>query len=741
MKATLRQLLVVALLSIASLCPARAQSWQIHAGANLAACVVGNQTFLTGGAYGRIVRSDDGGVSWRLQESGTRHSINAISFIDSVHGLAVCDGGLTLRTDDGGSHWNPVPSPVTGALLDVQMISRDVALACGEEATILRTQNGGRTWQRISQFPGDGAYYSLCWLGNGVGVAVGDSGRIFRTSDGGDVWTRVISGLDARLHKVRFNDATHGVIVGNEGVTLVSSDGGRTWGGVMQDPTAFFIRSVAWADQWRVVAVGYSIAGTGILESTNGGGNWSNQGQFGLGPDVAIYDVAFGQDGKGIAVGGESSILRTTDYGQTWQIASYVSISEDGDPRYFSDVKFRDRLNGAFIDGKGRIYRTSDGGGSWRFTDLPGTPAVSSFAFTGKDSILVALYGPGLMQSTDGGETFSQAPFVTTPQRKGYLFAGLQMTTPRIGYLGAGGIDSVIWRTTDAGATWRGSTIDTGLFSTGSFIFSSPDTGFTVVTAVTPKGATPLTRAYRTVDGGTNWSRITMPVDTGLSVLALRNGALGFAGGGGYIYRTEDGGRNWSKVWGEAGKYVWNIVMVNDTFGVASGYQYLLLVTTDAGRSWHRVDIWEGASYDVQGWFAGLAAPDRQTVIGVGRGAVVAFDITAGTNVASVETSRPDLGSIGAAPEHAMLHAYPNPWHDGPLTIEIPDAGGATPVRVELHDLLGRRVADIEADVARRSDGSMALSIPRERIPGEGVYLIRVIAGDRTGAERVIVTR
>ncbi|HQG46099.1 MAG TPA: T9SS type A sorting domain-containing protein, partial [bacterium] len=54
------------------------------------------------GAGGLILRTEDGGASWRLLASPTTQSLNAIFFLDLHTGVAAGDNGTVLRTRDGG---------------------------------------------------------------------------------------------------------------------------------------------------------------------------------------------------------------------------------------------------------------------------------------------------------------------------------------------------------------------------------------------------------------------------------------------------------------------------------------------------------------------------------------------------------------------------------------------------------------------------------------------------------------
>ena len=104
----------------------------------------------------------------------------------------------------------------------------------------------------------------------------------------------------------------------------------------------------------------------------------------------------------------------------------------------------------------------------------------------------------------------------------------------------------------------------------------------------------------RTTDGGENWEDVAGDNDTlsFASIAGLDANTAVVAGwwnlfGGGYdtyILRTVDGGNHWTRVYAQAGGFLDNITMFNQTDGVAFGDPvdgtWTLLETTDGGQTW-----------------------------------------------------------------------------------------------------------------------------------------------------------
>jgi len=74
---------------------------------------------LTGWAVGdvkTILRTTDGGTTWKIQSSGTTEQLTGVSFTDTDNGTAVGLYGTILRTTNGGNTWtlSQLVQPVIG---------------------------------------------------------------------------------------------------------------------------------------------------------------------------------------------------------------------------------------------------------------------------------------------------------------------------------------------------------------------------------------------------------------------------------------------------------------------------------------------------------------------------------------------------------------------------------------------------------------------------------------------------
>jgi photosystem II stability/assembly factor-like uncharacterized protein len=178
------------------------------------------------GYAGRIQRTDDGGLSWKVQRIEHKNEIiNSIFFLDHERGWAAGSGGLLLATKNGGEYWEVITTGRAEDLWSVKFITPSRGLIAGEEGLILMTESGGRDWTPQASHT-TVALYGLA-VANDYAIAVGENGSILRTDDF-TTWTAVESGTTESLNGVSLSGEGCWA-VGSKGVTVGSGDKGKTW--------------------------------------------------------------------------------------------------------------------------------------------------------------------------------------------------------------------------------------------------------------------------------------------------------------------------------------------------------------------------------------------------------------------------------------------------------------------------------------------------------------------------------
>ena len=231
--------------------------------------------------------------------------------------------------------------------------------------------------------------------------------------------------------------------VGERGIMLRSEDG-KAWT-QLQMPTRVALTSVASADGELWVG-GHSGL---ILRSSDNGDTWTRQRLDIWDPASAdpaqgspILDLLFLDANTGYAVGAFSTLLRTTDGGQTWtklslkggpvaEAAPVASVGEEpalegdgfenGGVLDDADLVLEDEvdphLNAITVDAGGTLYIAGERGAMFRSADKGDTWQPLTFPYDGSmfgilafDAGHVLTFGlrGNVFESTDGGESWSR---------------------------------------------------------------------------------------------------------------------------------------------------------------------------------------------------------------------------------------------------------------------------------------------------------------------------------------------
>jgi len=285
---------------------------------------------------------------WEVQYTDTTTYFWALSIVDANTVWVAGTRGRVARTTDGGENWNVFEVPGAGALQ-----FRDVHALSDQEAFVLSIGNG-------------------------------PDSRIYRTSNGGASWELSFQNEDPngffdclsfwdRGRGVAFSDSFEG-----EFTLMRTQDGGASWQRI--DPDA--------VPDARSGEGAFAASGT-CLVTRAGGLAW-----FGTG-----------------ASGVDTRVIRTGDFGESWEEASTPILSTDGASGVFS-LSFLNDETGMAVGGKynqpDSIYEdaavTFDGGASWALvgrTKLGGAVSGVSYIPAAATPSLVAV-------SASGGAAFSQ---------------------------------------------------------------------------------------------------------------------------------------------------------------------------------------------------------------------------------------------------------------------------------------------------------------------------------------------
>jgi photosystem II stability/assembly factor-like uncharacterized protein len=108
---------------------------------------------LISGLGGVILRSGDGGRTWRYERVDRKQALFSVAALDG-RAIAVGEKGLVRVSTDGGSTW---VAPDGDSFPQIFTFMRDlgfehngrVGFIVGQQGMVLRSQDGGRTWVRV----------------------------------------------------------------------------------------------------------------------------------------------------------------------------------------------------------------------------------------------------------------------------------------------------------------------------------------------------------------------------------------------------------------------------------------------------------------------------------------------------------------------------------------------------------------------------------------------------------------
>ena len=264
------------------------------------------------------------------------------------------------------------------------------------------------------------------------------------------------------------------------------------------------------------------------------------------------------------ASGADSTVLRTTDGGATWQKLTITTDALD-----FRDIAAIDEQTAYVLSiGTGeasRIYKTTNGGSSWtlQFKNENAKAFLDAISFW--DSQHGVVFGDSIdgkldiLTTGDGGQTWSRLASETLPpalpNEGAFAASGTSITVygKSHAWIGTGAAAKArVLRTSDRGRTWQ--VADTPLASSASsgiFSITFRDTKHGVIVGGDyTKEEEAVNNLALTKDGGATWT-LAKGLSGFRSVVAYVPGtkslvAIGPAGGD----YSEDDGRTWKRIEG-----------------------------------------------------------------------------------------------------------------------------------------------------------------------------------------------
>lgn len=157
------------------------------------------------GAFGQLLRTDDGGDSWRslsgLLDNADSLHFNAIARVADL-GLVIAGerGALWLSKDDGAS-WSRLDTGYDGHLYGVLRAPSGALFAYGFAGNLFRSDDYGHSWKPLPRATEKTIVGGMA-LADGRLVLVARNGRVIASSDGGASFQTLGNGLGRAVASV-----------------------------------------------------------------------------------------------------------------------------------------------------------------------------------------------------------------------------------------------------------------------------------------------------------------------------------------------------------------------------------------------------------------------------------------------------------------------------------------------------------------------------------------------------------
>ncbi len=506
----LGQLLVVAFLSCL---PALAEvtTWKSMGPpggtiTSMAVCPGDSNIVLAGTNGAGMLRSTDGGESWRFANQGAMSGwITGVKFSRSNPSVVYLSTYLGVsKSTDAGATWRTFSSsPMNQYFLSIDVYVGDpnIVYAMNNNG-LFKSTDGGDTWRTIT---------SPVLLGsNIVFVDPSDSNLVlaattrgaYKSTDGGGNWARVswsggyspvIACFDSRADGGMYYAAS------NRFGVFRSTDKGSTWLSVSAAMTNTFVYGLAVDPQsGAVYAASYT---AGISKSTDNGQTWTVNKQGLTSLDFIALAINPGHPNE-LYTSTWGDIFKSVDSGASW-----TCLSSRFTAHVIRDILPDSRNNPTTIYAgtAGGVYKTSDHGQTWtNASEGLGNRRVTALELGGTAQTLYAATEGGFYRTTDSGATWSGLnigltstylyDLVSVPSQPGTLLVGT---------------DGGVYKTTDGGANWARSGLGTAAIYTLAGHAQQPN----LLYALTFDYVTFAYGFYKSTDQGSTWAPVTLPVD------------------------------------------------------------------------------------------------------------------------------------------------------------------------------------------------------------------------------------
>jgi photosystem II stability/assembly factor-like uncharacterized protein len=656
------------------------------------------------GFNGTVIKSTDGGNTWKIVSFPSQEDLSAISFIDSQTGWLA--NRSVYKTMDGGLNWSIINTFENQYLYYIQFLTQNLGygLAFSSTTGLKKTTDGGMTWMHLN----DQEFQKIHFVDGLNGWASGTErhgfkyyGTILRTTDGGLNWQTVLTDSTNPFEDMFVLSNNLVWAVHKSGYLYRSTDGGSTWQkhNLIDEnvSSVFFINALTgYLFTWNFDS------GSKIYKTTDGGENWLMKHNLN---SPSEFKIKFYNEDIGIVSGRGVAILRTEDGGETW-----INLQK-GVTSSLYKISFLDSQNGLAVGTGGVILKTTDGGKNWIQMNSGTSVNISSFDFYNSQRIIAVGDSGTVLISTDFGETWEFSVIDSNP------LTSIKLAGNYSGWIC--GANGTILKTVDGGKTWEKLNSPTTRYLFSTFFIDS----------LTGWIGGEYAFIAKTADGGDTWITQMQGSSSfdggGVSIFFIDSVNGWSVGDMNSIYKTTDGGNYWRRIPLD----VPYIPVISDVFffdklnGWAAGDGGTILKTTDGGETWSFPENITGNAIH------SICSPDTNALILAGSGGTI-LKYQLG-NVVSVGNAQ-GLESYN----YYLLQNYPNPFN--PITTITYTLKEKSKVTLTVFDILGR---ELEVLVNTTQDaGEYKVPFSASHL-ASGVYLYRLRVDDKTFVKKMLMMK
>jgi photosystem II stability/assembly factor-like uncharacterized protein len=493
-----------------------------------AACTPnGDGTYTTWIAGNDLWRSADEGESWEKLSDPEGVGSTFFMHVLQPDELFVANYTTLLKTADGGSSWTDITPENVGFISNIFFLDSNHGWVGNRDGQLFITEDGGLTWEQVMVAEGLEEYVEPLFVDelNGYASLRED---FYQTSDGGFTWEKIADNAFGNYtDDMMFTDETGQSIIATsfDNGIYQSTDGGQTWSRTLTGSINNGLYALPDGQAW--IGSNYR----SVFYSSEPGATYQN---LVPGLRASLQEIAFWDIDRGWAVGG-SSVLKTSDGGDTWEASSLQGFTTENSLQQILVISEQE----VWLSGRRYVVRTTDGGTTWEeLFEIPEGNLEYGLEKVGNSIMVVAREG-AIYRTEDDGATWTELTVDGVERLRSFNFPDEQT-----GY--AVGSQSNLIKTTDGGASWAEVPADLpdGL-NILEVSFINPDTGWMVNRDLSD-------HLWKTEDGGLTWTPSTISQNIRWRGVRFVNDTLGYLYGGtsivGRVYQTTDAGASWSSL-------------------------------------------------------------------------------------------------------------------------------------------------------------------------------------------------